>query len=594
MFVLVLICRGDEVIDRNIVVSCIKSFNGEYSIQGIAKVLTGYNGFKFIPKLKKSQFYGILKDEKFEEVMNILAELLNEGLIIEKDNHKVFTTSLLKNISDQTTEYIKPEFSSHKTPVFTKTEDLLSVVYGADAKSKESEESQKNNTVEEYAKYELSLDDTTIKVIEYIKQGKNLFITGGAGTGKSYLLNQLSLYYRNKLQITSTTGISALNVSGQTIHSWAGIGIANKPIDDVVKSIKKKPTLLKQILMAELLAIDEISMLDNDTMDYINDVLKLVRKDKKPFGGIQVLIFGDFFQLPPVGLKEEDNIDFCFNSKSWKELNLTTILLESVKRQSDTAFVNALNNVREDKTSNEDLKVFFKCDYDADYEPSRDILQIFSTNNSADAYNSQCYNELDTEPFQYISEDELYVYDNYNEGKVINLNIPSQIQTLSEYDKKCIERFNEDCKAPQLLELKVGCRVMLVKNQNIKAGLVNGACGTVKNLTDNSITVLYDNGVTTNVVRETFEYIKEGKTKVKRLQYPLRLAYGITIHKSQGMTFDRLVVNFNRIFDYGQAYVALSRTRGMDGLIIKGFDPNKIKANPKVIEFYKNLDCVRM
>ena len=153
----------------------------------------------------------------------------------------------------------------------------------------------------------------------------------------------------------------------------------------------------------------------------------------------------------------------------------------------------------------------------------------------------------------------------------------------------CIEQFERDCKAPHNLELKEGCRVMLLKNLDLNKGLVNGACGTIKNLTTASIDVLFDNEIRLNLEPIEFEYQQEGKPKITRKQYPLRLAYGITIHKSQGMTFDKLVVNFNKIFDYGQAYVALSRTRSLDGLIIKGFNHNKIIANPKVINFYEEL-----
>lgn len=562
------------MINRKVIIQCVKKFNGEYSVKGIARILTGYYGFKFIPKLKKSNLYGICDSTQESEILDELEKIKEEGLIVIKDNYKVFTTDLLDVLSDETIEYVKPEFGHKEIASRTPTEDLLKVIYG-EGKSNEL------------------LSDNTKKIVKLVEEHNNLFITGGAGTGKSYILNQLKLHYRNKLHITSTTGISALNISGQTIHSWAGIGIANKPVEVVVANIRKNPILLKQILLTELLAIDEISMLDNDTFDYLNDVLKSVRKVNKPFGGIQILLFGDFFQLPPVGLDKEKGIDFCFNSRSWNELNLTTIMLEEVKRQSDIEFITALNNVREDKTDVEDMKVFFKCDYDADYEPSRDILQIFSTNSKADAYNAQCYAEIDSDEFQYLSKDELFVYNKDQESVSINLN-SSEADRISEYDSNCVKRFNEDCKAPRLLELKVGCRVMLVKNQNIKAGLVNGSCGTVSNLTKNSITVLFDNGVEINVTPENFEYIKENRPKVRRRQFPLRLAYGITIHKSQGMTFDKLVVNFNRIFDYGQAYVALSRTRSKEGLIIKGFDPNKIKANPEVIEFYKHLNCIRM
>ena len=148
-------------------------------------------------------------------------------------------------------------------------------------------------------------------ILELIQNGCNVFITGGAGTGKSYTLNKLKEIYKDELHITSTTGISAINVNGQTIHSWAGIGIANKPIDEIVKNIKQKPNLYMNLLCCKMLAIDEISMLDNKTFEYVSEVLKKIRKWDNPFGGIQVIIFGDFFQLPPVKTSGNKK-DFCF------------------------------------------------------------------------------------------------------------------------------------------------------------------------------------------------------------------------------------------------------------------------------------------
>lgn len=427
-------------------------------------------------------------------------------------------------------------------------------------------------------------------VIALIEDGYNIFITGGAGVGKSYTLNKIKVKYKEKLHITSTTGISAINVNGQTIHSWAGIGLADKPIDEVVKKIRRKATLYKTLLCCEMLAIDEISMLDSFTFTYINEVLKAVRENDKPFGGIQVLIFGDFFQLPPVRM-EEDRKDFCFNSQAWKELNLKTVILKDVKRQSEKELSEALNNVRIDKTSAEDLKVFYKRDVEPDYEAPKDILQIFGTNADADAYNDKCFKEIPERPYIYEAKDELYIYNDIGESSVTVLNTKDIANTkVGKYDLMALKKFNEDCKAPEKLELKEGCRVMLLKNIDVKRGLANGSCGTIKQLTSGSIDILFDNGVRTNMLPVEFEYIKEGRTKIKRTQYPLRLAYGITIHKSQGMTFDKLVVNFNKIFDYGQAYVALSRTKTLEGLIIRGFDHNKIIANKKVVDFYKQLE----
>lgn len=447
-------------------------------------------------------------------------------------------------------------------------------------------EDRNNDSTKVVLKEPAEIEDPNFeKINNLIKAGYNIFITGGAGTGKSYTLNKLKSIYKDTLNITSTTGISAINVNGQTIHSWAGIGLANKPIDEIVRKIKKNNTLYKQLILCKMLAIDEISMLDDYVFDYVNEVLKGVRENREPFGGIQILLFGDFFQLPPV----DDNRQYCFKSKTWEELNLKTVILKETKRQSEKELVDALNNVRIDKTSVDDLRVFYERDISPTEEPPKDILRIFSTNNDADMYNKKCFEEIPDRPYEYESKDELYVYDYKDECTIYDTKDLTD-KKITDYDLKLLKKFNEDCKAPQTLELKEGCRVMLLKNLDIKKGLANGSCGTVKQLTSSSIDILFDNGVRSNLIPMEFEYIKEGKTKIKRTQYPLRLAYGITIHKSQGMTFDKLVVNFNKIFAYGQAYVALSRTKTLDGLIIQGFDHNKIAANKEVIEFYKKLE----
>lgn len=381
------------------------------------------------------------------------------------------------------------------------------------------------------------------QVKQILSNGENIFITGGGGVGKSYLLNKLREHYKKLLILTSTTGISAINIGGQTLHSWAGIGLAEKPVDDVVKKINRKPTLKKQLCSCRMLAIDEISMLDDYTMEYVDEVLQQVRENSKPFGGIQLILVGDFFQLPPVKMRDNDSgRDFCFNCETWKTLNLTTLLLKKVKRQSEEEFINALNNVRIDKTSNDDLKVFYDRDYPASYEPDKDILQIFGTNKDADAYNEKCFNELDTRTYNFSSKDLMFQYSVFEDSdayETIKLT-DEAIENLSFSDKKCLENFSKDCKAPKELVLKEGCRVMLLKNIDLAKGLVNGSCGTIKNLTSASIDVLFDNGQRLNLEPEEFDYIQDGKTKIKRVQYPLRLAYGITIHKSQGDYYDNL------------------------------------------------------
>ena len=416
------------------------------------------------------------------------------------------------------------------------------------------------------------------KIIGTINKGENVFITGYAGTGKSYILNKLKKLF--KIDVTSTTGLAAVNIQGQTIHSWAGVGICNKPVNVVAENILKRSKLKKQVLNCNILAIDEISMLDARTFDYIDTVLRLARDNDEPFGGIQVLLFGDFFQLPPVEKYEKG---FCFSSNCWKELNLKTVFLEKIYRQTDTKFIRSLNNIRMNSITEEDLELFYSREVKHNTYNS-DILHIFSTNKEADNYNNLKFNSVKNPVHTFISEDKIH-----KKKEVIEVDKENSPKTLSKYDLMTLEMFDKYCKAPQILELKEGCKVMLLKNHNFAKGLINGSCGVVLKIEADSILVKFDNGIEESITKNTFEYYKEGELVSSRDQYPLRLAYGITIHKSQGMTLDKLVVDCNRIFECGQAYVALSRIKTLDGLYLRSFNPNKVVVNEEVINFYDSL-----
>lgn len=416
------------------------------------------------------------------------------------------------------------------------------------------------------------------KIIGTINKGENVFITGYAGTGKSYILNKLKKLF--KIDVTSTTGLAAVNIQGQTIHSWAGVGICNKPVNVVAENILKRSKLKKQVLNCNILAIDEISMLDATTFDYIDTVLRLARDNDEPFGGIQVLLFGDFFQLPPVEKYEKG---FCFSSNCWKELNLKTVFLEKIYRQTDTKFIRSLNNIRMNSITEEDLELFYSREVKHNTYNS-DILHIFSTNKEADNYNNLKFNSVKNPVHTFISEDKIH-----KKKEVIEVDKENSPKTLSKYDLMTLEMFDKYCKAPQILELKEGCKVMLLKNHNFAKGLINGSCGVVLKIEADSILVKFDNGIEESITKNTFEYYKEGELVSSRDQYPLRLAYGITIHKSQGMTLDKLVVDCNRIFECGQAYVALSRIKTLDGLYLRSFNPNKVVVNEEVINFYDSL-----
>lgn len=411
-----------------------------------------------------------------------------------------------------------------------------------------------------------------------IEKRKNIFISGGAGTGKSYILNKLKEIYGETLHITSTTGLSAINIGGQTIHSWAGIGICDKSIKETLNKIIKNSELYIKLRQCTKLAIDEISMLDCYTFDYLNTILKLVRNNMLPFGGIQMILVGDFYQLPPVHI--DSDIEFCFESSSWEELNIFPIILNDSRRQREQNYIEALNNIRMGNLQN--LKLFYDRNIENIDKISNSILRIFGTNLDADRYNKKCFNEIDSEIYEYKAIDKLI------SQKDKNTNYFDKSKLLSE-NSYMYKFFNSYCKAPKILKLKEGCKVMLLKNLDTKNGLVNGSCGTVIYLDNQKIKVLFDNKKLYSITTEEFEYTLSNQLKIQRTQFPLCLAYGITIHKSQGMTINKLVVDFKNIFDYGQAYVALSRTQSIDGLYIKNFDKNKILTNSKVIKFYEKL-----
>lgn len=422
-------------------------------------------------------------------------------------------------------------------------------------------------------------DGNYVNIKNAINSGKNVFVTGAAGTGKSYILKQLKKEFN--FDVTSTTGMAAVNIGGQTIHAWAGVGICDLPVSSVVKGILKKANLAKRIKNAKMLAIDEISMLDAQTLDYLNNVFKSVRASALPFGGLQLLLFGDFFQLPPV----EKSGGFCFESVAWKELNPENIVLKKIYRQSDRNFANILNDIRQNNLKNSDFDALFSRN-NIEIPPEKEILHIFGTNEAADNFNAQKFNALHTPSQELYAKDVLMK--NEEPNKIVSNQQDSE--ELSVTRKKVWDTLDKYCKAPQNLILKKGCRVMLLKNLDFEQGLINGSCGVVKDFSTDGIIVNFDNGIQKTIKPHEFDYSKDGKLLAKRIQFPLRLAYGITIHKSQGMTLDEVFIDFNRIFEYGQAYVALSRVKSLNGLYLKGFEPQKIMAHPKIVDFYKRLE----
>jgi len=420
------------------------------------------------------------------------------------------------------------------------------------------------------------LSEEQKQAVYALEDGENIFISGSAGTGKSYLLQYLKANYSDSgLHITASTGIAAVHVGGQTLHSWAAIGLGNLPSEQIIENLfsAKFSRVRRKLKLAKMLAIDEISMISAPVFDLINELLKAVRQSEKPFGGLQLILFGDFLQLPPVNRDNQlsDNYQFCFQSKAWKELRPKPIMLKTVFRQEDKNFVKLLNNIRFGQIDDDDI-LTLKSRINLPEKVSAIKPTILASHNAQ----VDAINQLELKK------------------------ITSNSQTFSAKfsgDATKIDFLRKNCLASEKLDLKVGAQVMMLKNTHQKEGVINGSLGVIREFSKktNYPIVEFNNGALLTIAPEVWALEKfdvekrEIVTEAEMSQVPLLLAWAITIHKSQGMTLDKVKCDLSKVFADGQIYVALSRVKTLDGLHIDGLDFNRIRANPDIIEFYKNF-----
>jgi len=425
-------------------------------------------------------------------------------------------------------------------------------------KQKEENKLKKQTEKKEKIKKEMFVEDEITEIILNEEQTKafdiatksqdNIFLTGSPGTGKSHTLKKIISYYKDEnrlIGITSTTGCSAILIGARTLHSFLKIGINQKTPEQLAYGLKKYPEVLAKIRHLDTLIIEEISMLSAEMFDTISRYLSIVRDDKNPFGGIQLLLVGDFCQLPPV------QGSFCFESVEWKRLSLNVINLNKLVRQdNDKFFQEILQRARFSNITDEDIKILEQCKR----KDNINYTCLCSTNKEAEFINN---NELD--------------------------------KLLSNTDIEAIFYINSLHKKDKL-KLCIGCKVMINWNIDIDSGIVNGTTGTIVSLNNENVTLKITNRDKLYTVNH--KTIKDEETGFLMGKImPLQLAWATTIHKSQGSTIDYLELDLGKsIFADGQAYVALSRVKTLENLSIINIDKNAFTTDKSVSGFYKKLN----
>ena len=405
-------------------------------------------------------------------------------------------------------------------------------------------------------------------VIDKLLLGHNIALLGAAGCGKSYLLSVVSTLPK-KIQMCALTGCAALLLGhkAKTVHSWAGIGLGKADVSELYKKIRKNGKSMRNWLSTDLLIIDEISMMTAELLDKLDELAKKIRSDPSPFGGIQLLLVGDFFQLPPINVTK-----FAFESEIWK--TMITIELTQIMRQKEETFQKILKEARIGEFTQESCNILSSRQGLPWKKNKIRPTLLFPKRSEVDIINETNLRALTGKKYTYNAT---LIYD----GKIPNW-------FNDEIFQNALQLFDSNAPYNKELELILNAQVMLIANIAQENGLVNGSRGVIVGFDLEQPVVEFLNGVTKTI--GTHAWPIEEYEFISRSQIPLRLAYASTIHKMQGATLDSALVDIgSAVFEYGQAYVALSRVRSLESLYVYDFSPVAFKAHPKVKEFHKQL-----
>lgn len=398
---------------------------------------------------------------------------------------------------------------------------------------------------------------TQERALDILKTGANVFLTGEPGAGKTFVINQYINWLEAaglKVAVTASTGIAATHIGGMTIHSWSGVGIKDTLTPYDLDQIISRERVVKRVKAAQVLIIDEISMLDGKVLDMVDKVFRTIRQKPEAFGGLQVVCIGDFFQLPPV-TRQGDVMRYAFESLAWQNMKPLICYITEQYRQDDEMLLGLLGSIRRNEIEEEHYTLLNEQKEIAyeNVEPTR----LYTHNADVDAVNNQ---------------------------KLAELPGPARKFQMSGVGRKqLIEALVKSCLSPDELALKEDAMVMCTKN-NFEAGYVNGTLARVVRFDEGYPVIETTEGVEILIKPTTWEMAEDGKVLASIEQLPLRLAWAITVHKSQGMSLDAAEIDLSKAFVYGQGYVALSRVRSLDGLKVLGMHPNALQVDPKIVQ----------